>query len=90
MTPLGLGGCIACRALWEGNAAPPCASRPFDKDRDGFVLGEGAGVVVLEELEHARQRGVRIYAELIGYGLNKLGHPQSPVLGRQGLDLLRR
>src|SRR4029078_1811997 len=70
VTPLGVAGFAASKALSISNDNPPKASRPFDRDRDGFVLGEGAGVVVLEELQHARRRGVRIYAELIGYGMN--------------------
>lgn len=70
VTPLGVAGFAASRALSRRNDDPAHASRPFDRDRDGFVLGEGGGVVVLEELEYARRRGARIYAEVIGYSMN--------------------
>ena len=69
-TPTGMAGFANARALSFRNEAPEAASRPWDQDRDGFVLSDGAGVVVLEELEHARGRGARIYAELAGYGMN--------------------
>jgi 3-oxoacyl-[acyl-carrier-protein] synthase II len=67
---MGVGGFAALRALSTRNDDPEKASRPFDKDRDGFVLGEGSGVIVLEELEYARRRGAPIYAELVGYGMS--------------------
>jgi 3-oxoacyl-[acyl-carrier-protein] synthase II len=70
ITPMGVGGFAAMRALSTRNDAPEQASRPFDVDRDGFVIGEGAGIVILEDLEFARKRGARIMAEIIGYGMS--------------------
>jgi 3-oxoacyl-[acyl-carrier-protein] synthase II len=70
ITPMGIGGFGALRALSTRNDQPERASRPFDKDRDGFIVGEGSGVLILEELEQARRRGAKVYAELVGYGMS--------------------
>ena len=70
ITPMGVGGFAAMRALSTRNDDPPRASRPWDKDRDGFVIGEGAGILIMEELEHAQKRGAPILAEIVGYGMS--------------------
>ena len=70
ITPMGVGGFAALRALSQRNDDPEHASRPFDRDRDGFIVGEGSGMLILEEYERARQRGARIYAEVVGYGMS--------------------
>lgn len=74
ITTLGMGAFTACRALSRRNDEPLKASRPYDKDRDGFVMGEGAGVLILEEYEHAKKRGAKIYAEIVGYGQTADAH----------------
>ncbi|NLS53944.1 beta-ketoacyl-ACP synthase II [Hafnia alvei] len=87
-TPLGVGGFGAARALSTRNDNPQAASRPWDKDRDGFVLGDGAGILVLEEYEHAKARGAKIYAEIVGFGMSSDAyHMTSPPENGEGAAL---
>jgi 3-oxoacyl-[acyl-carrier-protein] synthase II len=91
VTELAIGGFASARALSTRNDDPATASRPWDKDRDGFVLGEGAGAVVLEEYEHAKARGARIYCELVGYGVSADAHHMTapPEDGEGGYRAMR-
>ncbi len=85
ITPMGVGGFAAMRALSTRNDAPEKASRPWDKDRDGFIVGEGAGILILEELEHAKNRGANIMAEIVGYGMSgDAYHITSPAPEHEG------
>src|SRR5690606_33094993 len=85
ITPLSMGGFSVMKAMSQRNDAPEKASRPFDKDRDGFVMGEGAGIVVLESLEHAQARGAKILAEVVGYAANSDAyHVTQPAPGGEG------
>jgi 3-oxoacyl-[acyl-carrier-protein] synthase II len=91
ITPMGIGGFAAMRALSTRNDEPERASRPWDKDRDGFVVGEGSGILVLEELEHARKRNAPIYAEIAGYGMSSDAHhiTAPPEDGNGGYRVMR-
>ena len=85
ITPMGIGGFAAMRALSTRNDEPEKSSRPFDAERDGFVVGEGAGILILEEIEHARRRDAKIYAELVGYGMSADAyHITQPAEGGEG------
>ncbi len=84
-SPTAMGGFAAAKALSRRNDNPKIASRPWDKDRDGFVLSDGSGVIVLEELEHAKARGAKIYAEVVGYGMSgDAYHMTTPSVGGEG------
>ena len=91
ITPLGVGGFAAMRALSTRNEQPQRASRPFDKERDGFVAGEGSGLLILEELEHAKARGARIYCEVTGYSATAdayhITNPSGVGIANTGLNL---